>query len=176
MKTPKHEIQSFLYGYKPSYLHARGFNFPYQTEDEIKQLGQYPFVEVVSLGSYQQVLYFQNDELKDKFISSGIDYTKDSREFQLLLGYTLGYPPKAVQYFVKHYWNNGIIDAVREDKIRMSYCGFSFAACICDLEENSEWLWNTYGYPGDIEVMRRLNNKKRIEWTIPFKSTKNRGA
>lgn len=175
MKTPKHEIQSFLYGYKPSYLHAKGFKFPYQTEDEVKQLSRYPSVEVFSPGNYQQVLYFQNYELKDQFLLSGIDYTKDSREFQLLLGYTLGYPPKAVQYFVKHYWNNGISDEERDDKISMSYCGFSFVACIHDLEENSEWLWDTYNYQGDIEVMRRAN-KKKIEWVIPYQSTKNRGA
>lgn len=168
MKTPEHEIQSFLYGYKPAYLHAAGFKFPYQTKDEVKQLDKYPCIEgIFSPSSYAQVLYFQNHQLKENFLLSGIDYRKDSREFQLLLGETLGYPPKAVRYFVNHYWNE--VDTERSDKIGMHYCGISFVACIDDLEENSKWLWDTYNYCGDIVVTRKTENK-RTEWSIPFRA------
>lgn len=129
--------ESFLNGYKPAVL----MNPNRDDEKDFIPLARYPFVENIQVFDLAgQVLYFQNEQLKQDYLYQSKN-TSDphSPEFHRLLGLTLGFPPKAVDFYVSELMSP---NNYREDRVGLDYCGISCISGLDDLLENAYFLWN----------------------------------
>jgi hypothetical protein len=62
-------------------------------------------------------------------------------ESMYVLGLSLGYPPKACEYFVKTRAKHS------PPQVFINYCGLHFGTHFDLIEENLHWLLNTYDVP-----------------------------
>lgn len=128
---------SFLKGYKPAVL----MNPKSDDKEDIKMLSSYPFVEDIQVFDLEgQILYFQNEKLKQDFLDR-YQYINDphSAKYHRLLGLTLGFPPKAVDFYVSELM---FPDEHRERRIGLGYCGIECISSVGDLIENVTYLWD----------------------------------
>ncbi|WP_028778665.1 hypothetical protein [Shimazuella kribbensis] len=131
-------FESFLKGYKPAVL----MNPNHDDENDIRSLIGYPFVENIQVfASAGQVLYFQNEQLKqDYFYQSKDTPDPHSPEFHKLLGITLGFPPKASQFYSETVQD----ESLSWKKIGFEYCGICCVGALEDIKENVEWFWQPH--------------------------------
>ncbi|MDQ0418153.1 IS4 transposase [Croceifilum oryzae] len=89
-------------------------------------------------------MFFQSEGQKERFLSQYLHST-DSEQHRLL-GLELGYPPRAVDFYVK------ILHETSHPTVGVHYHGYNFTSCIHDLEENIKWLWSTHKIVDSVEV------------------------
>lgn len=134
------DIQCFLASHKPALLVSKVM--PYYEQSEIEQIHKYPHVSVIQQ-QRESTLYFQNEELKERFIQKtkiiGADHK--SPEFFYYLGIALGYAPKAVAYYV-----NKHVKQIQSTSVEIAYDynGIQFASCADNLLYDVIWLWDQY--------------------------------
>lgn len=157
--------ESFLRGYKPSYLCSSRFDG--EIHQKLHNL-HYPFVIEYELEDFDNpgtlydtgTLFFQTEQLKKKYLET---VNKElSNESTYLLGKTLGYPPVACQFFVDASNN----EKLSKKRAGFHYQGYKFVGNIDDLEEIVAWLWENISAPlAGVEV--EFNGKiKMIEPTV----------
>lgn len=124
------ELKAFINGIKPAILLLEG-------DEEVDSLLSYPhvYVEISEYGKH--ILFFRNEASKKEWVKSTIGV--DRQELHRLLGLTLGYPPKAVNFFVAN-----LGEHLRDKTVTVRYSGINFGGSIDDLEENIKWIWDSY--------------------------------
>jgi hypothetical protein len=101
--------------------------------------------------------------LKSQFIEKTKDLQPRSKEFQRILGLTLGFPPKAVEYFLSLIGTTGTY----ENDLFLDYCGVVCLSNINDLAQNASWLWDRYPVGIDeLKVSFSAQDVERI--SIPY--------
>jgi hypothetical protein len=125
-----------------------------------------------------EYLFFQTQELRDsiynEILKPNCHIKLQSPESARVFGTVLGYPPKAIEFFVSQ---PGEKKEDEKKKIGIRYCGVECAASLDDLVDDVSWLWEQYPYPdmdvlcvsyerehvdfpyGDIEYVRRMQQK-----------------
>ncbi|MDQ0417567.1 hypothetical protein J2Z48_001740 [Croceifilum oryzae] len=140
--------ESFLNGLKPStYVNLDILSQP----ELIPALREYP-----SWNECENFwMFFRSESQREQFLSKYLN-ANDSEQHRLL-GIELGFPPKAVDFYVKmasQYAANpiGTDRWYFANKVGVHYHGYNFASRIDDLEENIKWLWETYQIVDVAEV------------------------
>ncbi|WP_044640479.1 hypothetical protein [Risungbinella massiliensis] len=142
-------IEGFLKGIKPACYES----IERISDEHLQELQSYPHLD-----NGREVIYFQSADLLQTFEGKVKYLEKGSPDWVAVLGETLGYPPKAVQYYTEH-WKRHLVDQEAEriyhqnHHIGMKYAGIQSASHIQDLIENVHWFWNTYQYPISLWVM-----------------------
>lgn len=104
---------------------------------------RYPYIEDLNLiPDSKFYLFFQDEESKQSFLSETKGVAVPSPDFHRILGMALGYPPKAVDFFVKCEQDRSMENL----KIGMHYQGISCSGNVYDLIENCNWLWEKYTF------------------------------
>ncbi|WP_124727910.1 tetratricopeptide repeat protein [Staphylospora marina] len=159
--------ESFLLGVKP----ACSENILWLPTAFQLKLRRYPSVKKENR---RGAIYFQTEEMKQRFLEETKNLSPDSPEYIRILGLTLGFPPKAVDFHVRSLsrdpahpqeatkWYN-------LHKVRANYAGNMFAENIDDLVENTEWLWNRYGREWDMSLsVIRETDQRLFLYLVPF--------
>jgi len=100
-------------------------------------------------------LFFQNEDSKRSFLTEleGIT-TAHSEAFERILGTVLGFPPKAVSYYIylEQLEKQGESYYIEADKksICVSFCGMRFKTSTDYLVDDVMWLWDTYPNVEDV--------------------------
>jgi hypothetical protein len=136
------ELQAFQLGIKPTALFAEG-------QEQYKELLTYPHVPVNILSYRKQSLFFHTEKQKKEWINRTNRMDHTSLEFHKELGLVLGYPPLAVEFFIrrlksKREGQNEEVDKMSKESIGLNYAGIVCNSCVDDLIENAKWLWDTY--------------------------------
>ncbi|KPC71034.1 hypothetical protein ADL26_15780 [Thermoactinomyces vulgaris] len=128
------DIESFLRGFKPALL----TNPHYQTYHAVEslKLASYPSVGV-RLHQMDQLLYFQTEANKSRFLEQTHLLLPDSPAYHREVGLALGFPPRAVEYYVSVMHHEG----VDECKVYLEYCGIGFVTSLDYMQEDILWLW-----------------------------------
>lgn len=144
-------VESFIRGIKPA-LHEPAMN-----QRLVKELPRliknYPYLtEGIDLyDGTQFYLFFQNEEMKKKFLEDTKGIKPRSIPFHKALGLALGFPPKAVDFYCR------CLQLEEEGKpepprVGIHYCGLNFSSDPADLTENITWLWERYQYKDILHV------------------------
>ena len=145
-------VDAFLKGYKPAFLEIPLERF--KTEHMEYLLENYPYVSEKDydlLSGRPFYLFFQNELVEYLFYAEVKRSTLSEKEADRILGTVLGFPPKAVDYYVRimeeeRRGNLEECQRMRDRKIGLIYCGCSFVTDIEDLEVNALWLLDKYPY------------------------------
>lgn len=140
LNTTYTDIKSFLHGYKPAFIFIPHHIPPYYESEDVKRLLTFPCIPQIKPHDKPQDIYFQNEELKQTFQDKTKELDHNSPEFHRILGETLGYPPLAVNFYVKHLQN--LVDWNR--KVGFEYNGINFVGSFDTLIECTQWLWKHY--------------------------------
>jgi hypothetical protein len=145
-------FESFIKGYKSAiYENSLCPQFRRFLPD---LLANYPFISgnyIALNGEGETYLFFQNENLKGRFLKqlNGID--KNSLEFHRLLGHTLGYPPKAIDFFIK----KELDQSLEKRSVGLYYMGVSCSSDIFDLEDYCRWLWDHYDFDQLLQLIEK---------------------
>jgi hypothetical protein len=140
MKKPAHE--AFLDGYKPALLIATSHkSFENVASTDFPRITPFDDEE----GSY---IFFQTERQKEEYQRRIEGVQLRSYEFNLIVGETLGFPLKSVEYFSRmraledklgHY-----PEIERQEKVGVVWAGFFFSSHMDFVEQEVNWLWSTY--------------------------------
>jgi len=134
--------RAFLDGYKPAILVEKD-------NPNLHLVKGYPSYEY----DEKFMLFFQSEKEREKFVNKVKYVEKDTYEKCCLLGLTLGFPKKSVEFFAKNDQierETGVLPN-RDVSIGMEWAGISFATHIDYVEHEARWLWETYQHPKAIE-------------------------
>jgi hypothetical protein len=139
-KTMMVDHEAFLKGIKPALYRAynRGL------AELFPKLQEYPHLKDHT-GRY---LFFQTEEKKQEYVDRIQQIDLNSPEYHKMLGLLLGYPPKAVDFFVRKCTDRSL----SEVSIGLGYAGIR---CVCDVRElieNTKWLWDTYQLDEELRL------------------------
>jgi len=148
MKT----VDAFLKGYKPAFLEVPDTEFTTEKLDLL--LSNYPYVDEKAydlLSGKKFYLFFQDEGVHARFQAEMERTTFTEVENDYVLGIILGFPPKAVDFYVRMQTENrnGNVEAyqqMKSRKIGMIYCGCCFSLDVNDFQENALWLLEKYPY------------------------------
>jgi hypothetical protein len=142
------DLQMFLDGYKPAFLYSPQDD-TYNNTD-ISKLDGHPFILVDIFHNRDHKLFFHTDKQKQSFVDR-IGIISDSPEFHKELGLVLGYPPLAVDYYIK-----------KTDKHKKCYVtyGFTCVSSIDDLIKNVMWLWEEYRISKELKIGYGTNGRQ----------------
>src|SRR5690606_39618135 len=150
--------RAFLDGYKPAILIERD----HPNLHLLKDYPSYPYDEKL-------ILFFQDEKLRNQYLSKVKYVEKDTYEECCLLGLTLGFPKKSVEFFAKNdqvRLKTGVLPN-REVELGMMWVGFSFSTHIDYVEHEARWLWDTYKHPKAIENPLYLWTKETSYLEVP---------
>ncbi|RAL25705.1 hypothetical protein [Thermoflavimicrobium daqui] len=166
------EEEAFLMGIKPALLTT-------ERNERFNELLNYPsFTDFSPVRfDYERKMHFkgwmffqtnqQRLEVLKQIKEQGIISIK-SLEARRLMGLILGYPPKAVDSFIRRLkLKKENLEEHKEKESRvaiMEYCGCGFVCYIEDILECSKWLWQRYPYP----ELDQLMIKHEEEFNIRF--------
>lgn len=125
--------------------------------------GGYPYITKEQFHALEnhEVIFFQNECLRKKALDQYIKVNKHcerfSPDFHYILGHILGFPPRAVDFFVQYQHD----PRLEKYRIEMKYCGVECIGSICDLVDNATWLWKQYPFP-DLDTLTIDYNDKRV--------------
>ena len=112
---------------------------------DMRELYNYPNCRFAGKGSGgdRLRLFFNDEDLLGQFEYRREMYEAGEICFDRLLGYTLGYPPCAIETYISG-------DYVQEDKVVVSFYGMHFMSYKHVLYETLDWLHEHYGV-GDMD-------------------------
>jgi hypothetical protein len=133
--------EAFLKGLKPAL---------YRTPNQglmklFPSLEKYPYLKDHT-GRY---LFFQTEEKKQEYLDALQRVEPGSPEYHQMFGHLLGYPPKAVDFFVRKCTDRSLADV----SIGLAYAGIRCVGDVRELVENAFWLWDTYQWDEDMRLM-----------------------
>jgi hypothetical protein len=160
--------EMFVQGLKPAIYRN---SFDKQFVEKLPYLKEhYPYIshrKIALIPEAETYLFFQNERMKEDFLRKLNQISSPfSPDFHRLLGHTLGFPPKAVEYFAQTKMGTVEAELLNKRKVGMYYLGIGCSGDIYDLVENVHWLWDTYQINKEMEV--RLGCSMI---TIPFGKT-----
>lgn len=171
------EIHSFLCGLKPTLLLA-------EQQKGFTSMLAYPNTEIHLIPNRHQCLFFHTEQDKQTWIDRTQNMEHTSPEFHRILGLTLGYPPKAVDFFVKReeckkQGKFNELQRLKSKVVGLHYAGISCNGNYEDLISNARWLWDTYKQEEQLKVrvdssyvfVEYRNDKKLAEIMETFKET-----
>lgn len=146
------DLKAFLEGYKPAFLYNHHMKKPWFYEDEeVLALKAYPKVEGIDLHRMKDMtLYLQDTAKKEDFLHHITGLEKDSLSYHRQVGIALGYPPIAADFYARSLKDSSL-DC---EKVGFYFYGIGFVGGIHDIEECTEWLWNTY--PKHFFTVRKM--------------------
>jgi len=151
--------EAFLDGYKPAILIERD-------NPNLHLVNDYPSY------SYDEnlILFFQNEELRKQYKSKMKHVEKGSYEEDCLLGLTLGFPKKSVEFFARNFQIEKETGELpdKDVLISMEWAGISFTTHIDYVEHEARWLWDTYKHPKAIENPIYLWTKETSYLEVPY--------
>lgn len=143
-------LDAFMLGIKPACLLSKA-----DKDDRVSFnkliASELPKVEINS----NLTLFFQNEKLKQDFLDQYQDIEFGTNEYHHLIGLTLGFPPKAVDYFVR-----SLIDQrLWEQSVRFDYLGYIFSGHKDDVQAIAEWLWSNVPAPPSSVKVTKINGE-----------------
>jgi hypothetical protein len=145
--------ESFLAGIKPSCYECISQVPP----DVLKKLEKFPRFSVHP--GYD--IFFRDERARDGFTKAAENLSRDSAEFHRLLGLALGFPPRAVDFYVKSISGELNREQFYEQKVGLYHAGVWCAGHKRDLVENMGWLWERYPYHDQSRVATYHNNDRQ---------------
>jgi hypothetical protein len=135
-----HAERAFMMGVKPALLS----NDRYEKITYLKE--NYPYYTLQKRPSFHEYLFFQTNGLMERYLEAvGGKPIANIPAHTKALGITLGYPPKAVEHFVKKRFSD---DPEMEMKdVGLHFCGIHCASSMDSLIEDAKWLWEKYPHP-----------------------------
>lgn len=160
--------QSFLAGIKPACFE----NLDRLTADIRNQLEKYPYHQ-----NYENAaIFFQTESLKEQFLEQTEGLSLESPAYHKMLGLTLGFPPKAVEFYAQYYEMQLQDRPAANHYLFTHKVGYRYAGIMCqghidDLVENAEWLWNRYNINDEmvIKVIQKPDSEL-ITFPVRFKN------
>lgn len=142
-----HDVDAFLTGMKPALYGNTGSP---TLMKHLDKLLPYPCVTdgIDIFDGKDFFLFFQNDTLKQDFLSRLAHVKSRSPQFHQLLGETLGYPPLAAQFYAACQENEQYYDY----SIGILYGGIRCVSHVDDLATNCMWLWDRYTDDKDLRI------------------------
>lgn len=140
----KKDYEAFLDGYKPALLiknDAKIFS---------RLVEKYPSVLAYKRKDFDMYLFFQTEKCKKKYLHQNRRYEEDTYEDHYLLGVTLGFPKKSVEFFSELYGGRLSLEEQQEKeryKVGIRWAGFCFSTHLDLIEQEIDWLWNQYLHP-----------------------------
>jgi hypothetical protein len=131
----KRDHEAFLDGYKPALIIE-----PYRQT--------YPLVEHYPHMKYDEdnTFFFHSEEQKQVFEKALHELERGSYEEELLIGSTIGFPLKSVEFFARSCEIKKVTGKMPES-LGVIWAGFWFATDAEIAYEEGLWLWNTYKHP-----------------------------
>lgn len=145
--------ESFLAGIKPSSYECLAQLPP----DALKKLEKFPRFSVHP--GYD--IFFRDEPERDGFAKAVENLSRDSTEFHRLLGLALGFPPRAVDFYVKRISGELNREQFYEQKVGLYHAGVWCAGHKRDIVENMGWLWERYPYHDQSKVATYHNNDRQ---------------
>ncbi|WP_044640537.1 hypothetical protein [Risungbinella massiliensis] len=151
---PMMPYESFLQGIKPACFEVITWLKP----EVLGQLEKYPY----HYRNENEAIFFQNEAMKYTFIQETEGLSIKNPLYQKILGNTLGFPPKAVDFY-SHYYGWQLTDREEAERYFFTHkVGFRHMGVMCeghieDIEENAKWLWARY--PSDIPLVIKAIQK-----------------
>lgn len=145
-------VESFMKGYKPAFLEIPDTKWTTKHLEYLKE--NYHYVnenDYNLLDGRRFYLFFQNEIVKALFEAEINRSDFSAKEIDRILGTVLGFPTRAVDYYVKmmdekRKGNLAEFQRMKDRKVGLIYCGLSFSSGIKDLEVNALWLLERYPY------------------------------
>lgn len=105
----KRDYEAFLDGYKPALLiESDAKMFPKLIDEN------FPSVIAYRRKDFDLYLFFQSEENKKKYLALNRGYEEDTYENHYLMGITLGFPKKSVEFFAE--LNSGRLRRSKKEK------------------------------------------------------------
>jgi hypothetical protein len=133
--------EAFLKGIKPALYRADNQGL----QELFPILKEYPHLK----DHTGRFLFFQSKEKKQEYVDNLRQIDINSPEYHKMLGLLLGYPPKAVDFYVRKCTDRSLAEV----SIGLGYSG---VRCVCDVRElieNTIWLWDTYQLDEELRLM-----------------------
>ena len=162
---------AFWKGYKPAFFEIP--DSPFCTPQLPYLIENFPYIDEKKCNLFDGkkfYIFFQEEESMLNFQRQMEAIQPQSPEFHKIFGLTLGFPPNAVDFYVKK------ITAKEDERLQLKrqqiglrFCGISCAANINDLIEDALWLWDRYPYPEAIRegLSIRVHNERV---SVPYKN------
>ncbi|RAL25949.1 hypothetical protein [Thermoflavimicrobium daqui] len=149
--------EAFIKGIKPALLCSHTYE-----HDIFKKLLslKYPNIIEYELKDFDNpdeifdrgTLFFQSEDMKEKYLNESKGLKKKSREAIILLGKVLGYPPIACEFFA----DSEKDISLRSKRVVFDYYGIRFAGNMDDRDEICKWLWeNVKAPPAEVKIESR---------------------
>ena len=145
-------LDAFMLGIKPACLLSKA-----DKDDRVSFnkliASELPKVEINS----NLTLFFQNEKLKQDFLDQYQDIEFGTNEYHHLIGLTLGFPPKAVDFFVQSLTDQRLWD----QSVRYDYWGYLFSGSghKDDAQAISKWLWSNVSVPPSPVKVTKINGE-----------------
>lgn len=151
---PLNEYVAFLSQKKPACLYSK------RDKDDREYVISLLSMDYPHYDIYHLVLFFQNEQQKSQFVEQyqGIEFR--SAEHHRLIGLTLGYPPLAVEHFVRSFKEGNF-----EDSVGIYYHGYTFSSHKEDVYAIANWLWTHI--PTRLEPVKVTKSNGKSFWIYP---------
>jgi hypothetical protein len=145
-----HDVDAFLTGIKPALYGNTGSP---TLMEHLDKLLPYPCVtdNIDIFDGKDFFLFFQNEKLKQDFLSQLSHVKSRSPQFHQLLGNALGYPPLATQFYASCQEKEQLYDY----SLGILYAGIRCISHVEEVESNCIWLWDRY--TDDIDLRIQIN-------------------
>ncbi|SEM68603.1 hypothetical protein [Lihuaxuella thermophila] len=137
-----YDVEAFLTGIKPSLLLSTAHPL-------FEKVLAYPSLEIDLIDDRPQYLFFHTEKERACFAKRVDPLSHRSPAFHRELGLVLGYPPKAVEFYVRKKecqdqcnWHD--LQLLKAKIAGLHYAGIGCNSNVDDLWDNAHWLWNTY--------------------------------
>ncbi len=161
--------EAFLEGRKPAtYVNLGIISRP----ELISKLMKYP--KINEFGDFW--MFFRNDRMKSRYMKQMNGIKPGTPERQYILGITLGYPPKAVDFYTRYFeWQLREREVAKDwfftHNVAMKYHGIMFVSHVDDLEENARWLWDTYQIDEEICIEAiKMPERENERFIVQFRN------
>lgn len=169
------DVEAFLKGIKPAVYGNSNSHYFMQHLDQLKQ---YPYTtdKIDLFDGADFYLFFQTEQQKDDFLTVVNNLKPRSIAFHGLLGRTLGYPPRSVEFFIEKERLREVreqegLKKLKQMSVTIYYCGCSPASHISDMIANVEWFWQRYNYEDTIQIGMLHEGIWKRDIHIPFLDT-----
>jgi hypothetical protein len=146
--------ESFLAGIKPSCYE----NLTRVPPDVLRKLEKFPRFSVFP--GYD--MFFRDRQLRDKFVKAVEAIPRKSPDFHRVLGLALGYPPKAVEFYVKRVSGELSREEFYEQRVGFYHAGIWCTGHKRDIVVNMRWLWERYPYNDRSRITTYYNNDRQL--------------
>ncbi|WP_028778198.1 hypothetical protein [Shimazuella kribbensis] len=149
--------QAFIMGMKPAVMTNDRYKMIHYLKDK------YPFFTLQKRPNCNEYIFFQDKSKKEHFLDQ-MDKKPNPQnpEHIRALGLILGFPPKAVDYFVRLHFATSDKPILASQNVGLYYCGIHCASSVDSLLDDVLWLWDKYPYP-EIDTLQIRYHRGSIE-------------